>query len=121
MRGTAKRFILIGLDGFQLPMARRFAAEGRLPNIRRLLERGSSGELIPCLPCWTPTNWGTIATGAYPSPPARDLYLLVKGQPNPLVKTFIRWILGSGQAFADTTGYVSLPKERLAAGKAKLK
>ena len=66
MKGTVKRFILVGLDGFQLPMARRFAQEGRLPHIRRLLERGACGELIPCLPSWTPTNWGTIATGAYP-------------------------------------------------------
>ncbi|MCX7015089.1 MAG: alkaline phosphatase family protein [Candidatus Sumerlaeota bacterium] len=66
MKGLAKRFILVGLDGFQLPMARRFAEEGRLPNMRRLMERGACGELIPCLPSWTPTNWGTIATGAYP-------------------------------------------------------
>ena len=62
----AKRFILVGLDGLQLPMAKRFAAEGCLPNFRRLLQTGSCGELLPCWPAWTPTNWGTIATGAEP-------------------------------------------------------
>lgn len=66
MRKQAQRFILVGLDGFQLPMARRFAREGYLPNIARLMEHGVCGELISCLPAWTPTNWGTIATGAYP-------------------------------------------------------
>ena len=66
MSKKVKRFILVGVDGFQLPMAQRFANEGALPNIKRLLEQGSCGELLPCLPSWTPTNWGTIATGAYP-------------------------------------------------------
>jgi len=66
MSAKIKRFIVVGLDGMQLPMARRFADEGAAPNFHKLLERGACGELLPCLPSWTPTNWGTIATGAYP-------------------------------------------------------
>ncbi|MGD8240883.1 MAG: alkaline phosphatase family protein [Armatimonadota bacterium] len=62
----AKRFILVGLDGLQLPMVKRFVAEGCLPNFQKLLETGSCGEVLPCWPAWTPTNWGTMATGAEP-------------------------------------------------------
>lgn len=37
-----------------------------MPNFQKLLAMGSAGELLPELPAWTPTNWGTIATGALP-------------------------------------------------------
>ena len=62
----AKRVILVGIDGLQLCQVQRFSQEGVLPNFRRLLTTGSAGELLPELPAWTPTNWGTIATGALP-------------------------------------------------------
>lgn len=50
-----------------------------------------------------------IAAGRYPSPPARDLYLVTKGSPDPAEGDFIRWVLTDGQAFVDEVGYVSLP------------
>jgi hypothetical protein len=30
------------------------------------MEKGSISKALPCLPAYTPTNWATIATGAYP-------------------------------------------------------
>lgn len=63
---TKKRLMLVGMDGLQLCQVGRFASEGSLPNLKELLEVGASGELLPELPAWTPTNWGTIATGALP-------------------------------------------------------
>lgn len=50
-----------------------------------------------------------IASGKYPSPPARDLYLVTKGKPtNPITVAFIKWILTNGQRFIDESGYVKL-------------
>jgi len=50
-----------------------------------------------------------IAGDKYPSPPARDLYLVCKGQPKkPLVKAFLRWILKEGQKFVPEAGYIGL-------------
>ena len=66
MCANAKRVILVGIDGLQLCQVQRFAKEGALPNFSKLLAMGSAGELLPELPAWTPTNWGTIATGALP-------------------------------------------------------
>ena len=54
-----------------------------------------------------------IAAQIYPYPPARALYLVTKGEPNPAIADFYRWILTDGQAFVADAGYVALPGERL--------
>jgi phosphate transport system substrate-binding protein len=62
-----------------------------------------------------------IARGAYPSPPARDLYLVSKGRPqNPLLLEFLRWVLTEGQQFVAETGYIGLSHEKLADGLKKI-
>jgi len=66
MPARAKRVMLIGIDAMQLCQVQRFAREGALPNFSRLLAMGAAGEMLPEAPAWTPTNWGTIATGALP-------------------------------------------------------
>jgi len=60
---------------------------------------------------------GAIARGAYPSPPARDLYLVSKGRPQKLLQVeFLRWVLNEGQKFVAETGYIGLSPEKLADG-----
>ncbi len=44
----------------------QWAREGKLPHIRRLMQRGSWGYSIPTFPSHTPTNFATLLTGAYP-------------------------------------------------------
>jgi phosphate transport system substrate-binding protein len=61
-----------------------------------------------------------IATGVYPSPPARDLNLLTKGKPTGLTRDFILWILRDGQKYVDEAGYIELPRPRLAAAIKKI-
>jgi phosphate transport system substrate-binding protein len=62
-----------------------------------------------------------IARGAYPSPPARDLYLVTKGKPeNALLVKFLAWILGEGQQYVSDTGYIELRPEKLAEGLRKI-
>ena len=60
------RFLLIGMDGMNLPLLRRFAAEGSSPNFSSLMARGSTNRLLPALPAWTPNNWATMVTGTTP-------------------------------------------------------
>jgi phosphate transport system substrate-binding protein len=63
-----------------------------------------------------------IALGKYPSPPARDLYLVSNGKPtNPVVKAFLKYILTEGQKYNVPNGYIGLPKDKLNKGIAKLK
>lgn len=63
-----------------------------------------------------------IASGKYPSPPARDLYFVTSGKPvkKELVE-FIRWSLTDGQKYVFDSGYINLSKEKLAAGLEKVK
>lgn len=53
-----------------------------------------------------------IADGRYPSPPARELYLIAKGAPEkPVVKAFLNWVLNEGQAFVEANGYINLSED----------
>lgn len=63
-----------------------------------------------------------IATGKYPSPPARELYFISKGKPtNPIVNEFLRWILNEGQQFVGMAGYVALSPDKITSELDKLK
>ncbi len=55
-----------------------------------------------------------IATGKYPSPPARDLYFVTKGKPtNPVAAAFIKWALTDGQKYVLEAGYINFSNEKL--------
>lgn len=58
---------------------------------------------------------GAIATRTYPFPPARELYLVTKGEPDPDVVAFYEWILTEGQALVPDAGYVNLNAEQIQA------
>ncbi len=63
-----------------------------------------------------------IIKGQYPSPPARNLFLVCNGTPTkPEVVEFIRFILTEGQQYALGTGYIPLSKKTTQAELAKLK
>jgi len=55
-----------------------------------------------------------IATGKYPSPPARNLHFVSQGIPERNeVREFISWVLTDGQRFVNEAGYINLTKEKL--------
>jgi len=62
-----------------------------------------------------------VASGKYPSPPARALNVVTNGKPTGVVQAFIQWILTDGQQFVTEAGYVKLPQELLDAGLQKVK
>jgi len=53
-----------------------------------------------------------IATGAYPSPPARELNLVTKNSFSGETLSFVKWVLADGQKLAVANGYVPLTSER---------
>ncbi len=71
MKRTARtnKLIVLGIDGMDPVITKRLLNDGRLPNIKKYLERGSSREDLNMLgahPTITPPCWTTLATGAYP-------------------------------------------------------
>ena len=63
-----------------------------------------------------------ISEDKYPSPPARDLYLVSKGKPeNPAVVAFLEYILTEGQKENGPVGYIALDSLKLQKGLDQLK
>lgn len=55
-----------------------------------------------------------INEGRYPSPPARNLYLVTKGKPvDPVLITFLEYVLSEGQKYVAETGYICLSQGKL--------
>ncbi len=55
-----------------------------------------------------------VAAGRYPSPPARDLYLVTKGVPtDPVVVAFLEYVLGAGQSKNIPAGYIGMSEEQI--------
>ncbi len=54
-----------------------------------------------------------IIAGHYPSPPARDLYLITRNSFQGLSKSFILWILADGQNYVDEVGYIKLAPSQI--------
>ena len=54
-----------------------------------------------------------IAAKTYPFPPARELYLVTKGEPDPVIAEFYNWVLTEGQDLVADAGFVNLDADRL--------
>ncbi len=58
-----KRCIVVGLDGFDPGLAKRFGEEGFMPNFAKLAAEGCFHELATACPSISPVAWSTYATG----------------------------------------------------------
>ena len=64
-----KRAMVIGLDSADPVQVRRLIDEGKMPNLKKLLDNGVANDnlaMIGALPSVTPPNWCSIATGCWP-------------------------------------------------------
>lgn len=62
-----------------------------------------------------------IATGKYPSPPARALHFVSQGKPTQkVVIEFMKWVLTEGQQYVPEAGYINLTQESLQEGLEKI-
>ena len=58
--------LLLGVDGFEWSVVLPLLAEGRMPALAALMERGVVGKLDTLDPTVSPRLWTTIATGKLP-------------------------------------------------------
>lgn len=63
---TAQRILIIGLDGATFDVLNPLMAEGRMPRLKDLVDRGASGPLRSTTPPITPAAWTTFLTGKTP-------------------------------------------------------
>ncbi len=63
------KVLLLGIDGMDPKMTKKFMEEGKLPNIKKFVEHGAQKENLQLMctpPTITPPLWTTLATGALP-------------------------------------------------------
>lgn len=65
-RAKVRRVVVLGLDGLEHRLLERYVAEGKLPNIKRLIEQGSYRKLRTTAPAMTPVAWSSFLTGCNP-------------------------------------------------------
>lgn len=63
----ARRVVIIGLDGLDPGLTRRFMDEGKLPNMQRIAEAGTFRDLGTTFPAMSPVAWSSFATGVNPA------------------------------------------------------
>lgn len=65
-----RKILILGVDGMDPSLTKKYLAEGAMPNIRRYIEKGACREdlvMLGAMPTVTPPMWTTLATGAYPA------------------------------------------------------
>ena len=65
-RAKVRKLIFLGLDGLEPELVERYLAEGKLPNMAALRERGRYSRLRTTYPALSPVAWATFATGSNP-------------------------------------------------------
>jgi hypothetical protein len=95
-----RKAIVVGLDCLSPKLTLKFAKEGLIPNIKKLMDAGVFSKALPCFPAWTPTNWTTIATGAYPG--THGVFMWGTHVPgDPIERDERRWAMSSSICTAE--------------------
>ena len=65
-RKIGSKTVVLGIDGMDPHLLRRFVAEGAMPTFKAFMERGASGELSTTMPPQSPVAWSSFITGTNP-------------------------------------------------------
>lgn len=83
-KGLTDKVIMLGIDGMDPRFSRKMIDEGKMPNLKKLVEKGSARHdlrLLGGVPTITPPMWTTLATGAYPmTHGVEDFNINMKGE-----------------------------------------
>ena len=66
----SNKIIVVGIDGMDPCLTKKYMARGVMPNVEKLMQHGSYREdlvLMGAQPTITPPCWTTLSTGAYPA------------------------------------------------------
>lgn len=68
MKARTDKVLVLGVDGLEPSMTKKFMDQGKMPNMKKLVEHGACREdlfMLCAPPTITPPLWTTLATGAY--------------------------------------------------------
>lgn len=67
-KSLSSKILCLGVDGLDPRLTRKYVDEGKMPNVKKLIERGACRKDLVLLgghPTVTPPMWTTLATGCY--------------------------------------------------------
>ena len=83
----ASKVMVIGIDGMDPNLLRRFVADGRMPTFEKLMDRGCFRELQTTMPPQSPVAWSSFISGTNPG--GHGIFDFVHRDP----KTFAPYLL----------------------------
>jgi predicted AlkP superfamily phosphohydrolase/phosphomutase len=72
VRKARERVFVMGFDGMDPTLVRKWMDEGKLPNLKKLADEGTFRTLASTQPSESPTAWSSFATGVNPG--GHDIY-----------------------------------------------
>lgn len=92
-KGLTDKLIVLGIDGMDPRFSKAMVDEGKMPNLKKLIEKGSARKdlvLLGGMPTITPPMWATLATGAYPMTHGIiDYAIPIPGEPDMRMEAFL--------------------------------
>jgi len=68
-KGLTDKLLVLGIDGMDPRFSKAMIDEGKMPNLKRLVDLGAARNdltMLGAMPTVTPPMWATLATGCYP-------------------------------------------------------
>src|SRR5262245_41492769 len=65
-RKAARKVFVIGFDGMDPTLSKKYMDEGKLPNLKKLADAGTFRKLETTQPSESPVAWSSFATGVNP-------------------------------------------------------
>lgn len=90
-KALADKIFCIGIDGMDPRLTRKYVDEGKMPNVKKLIERGSCRhglDMVGAMPTVTPPMWTTLATGAYPGTHGITCFYRATAEPDVIAYNF---------------------------------
>ncbi len=84
-RARVRRIVIVGLDGLDPDLTRRFIAEDKMPNFQKLAQQGSFHKLGTSCPALSPVAWSSFMTGCNPA--RHNIYDFLSRDPDTYLPT----------------------------------
>ena len=78
-----KKVLVLGLDGMDVRLTREYLSQGLLPNVRKVVEKGSMLPLATSTPPQSPVAWSNAIVGA--SPGVHGIYDFIHRDPHSML------------------------------------
>jgi predicted AlkP superfamily phosphohydrolase/phosphomutase len=107
------RIVIVGLDGLDPARARKYIKEGKLPNLKKMMDKGCFHPLATTIPSMSPVAWSSFQTGVDPS--KHNIFDFLARDPKSYMSVL------SSADIKDSGNVIKIGKFRIPLGKPRIK